>query len=81
MTIPNTSGAKQTKVFGTEEPGNTENTKEEECENAKGKLKLFQIQTKKQNRQTFWRIKNLLKQTENFGDITEEDDVKTQMKN
>ena len=25
--------------------------------------KIFQIQTKKQNRQTFWRIKNLLKQT------------------
>ena len=39
VTIPNTSGAKQTKVFGTEEPGNTENTKEEDSENSKGKLK------------------------------------------
>ena len=39
MFILSTSGAKQTKVFGTEEPGNTENTKEEDSENSKGKLK------------------------------------------
>ena len=39
MFILSTCGAKQTKVFGTEEPGNTENTKEEDSENSKGKLK------------------------------------------
>ena len=39
MFILSTCGAKQTKVFGTEEPDNTENTKEEDSENSKGKLK------------------------------------------
>ena len=37
--ILSTSGAKQTKVFGTEEPGNTENTKEKDGEKSRGKLK------------------------------------------
>ena len=39
MLIRSTSGAKKTKVFGTEEPGHTENTKEKDSENSKGKLK------------------------------------------
>jgi len=48
--------------------GNTENTKEEYSENSKGKLKDIsntdkETQILKQNRQTFWGIKNLLKQT------------------
>ena len=48
--------------------GNTENTKEEYSENSKGKLKDIsntdkETQILKQNRQTFWGIKNLLKQS------------------
>ena len=45
-----------------------DNTKEDDSENSKGKLKDISIKDKetqilKQNRQTFWGIKNPLKQT------------------
>ena len=54
MFVLSTSGAKQTKVFGNEEPpktGNMENTKEEDSENSKGKLKDIQ-NTDKGTKQT-----------------------------
>ena len=46
----------------------SDNTKEDYSENSEGKLKDISIKDKetqilKQNRQTFWGIKNLLKQT------------------
>ena len=49
-----TSGVKQTKVFGNEETpetGNTENAKEEDSENSKGKLKDIS-NTDKERKQT-----------------------------
>ena len=70
MFILSTSGAKQTKVFGTEEPGNTENTKEEDSENSKGKLK-DNSNTDRETKQTnVLENKEPLKtdKTENVGD-------------
>ena len=71
MFILSTSGAKQTKVFGTEEPGNMENTKEEDSENSKGKLKDISNTVKETNRQTFENKEPLTtEKTENVGDNT-----------
>ena len=69
------SEAKQTNVLGSKEPLKTDktknigdNTKEDDSENSKGKLKYIsntdkETQILKQKRQMFWGIKNLLKQT------------------
>ena len=69
------SEAKQTDVLGNKELLKTDktknvgdNTKEDDSENSKEKLKDIsntdkETQILKQNRQTFWGIKNLLKQT------------------
>ena len=69
------SEAKQTNVLGNKKPLKADktkniddNTKEDDNENSKGKLKDIsttdkETQILKQNRQTFWRIKNLLTQT------------------
>ena len=76
VTIPNTSGAKQTKVFGTEEPGNTKNTKEEDNENSKGKLKDISNKDKETKQTNILGKKEPLKtdKTENIGDNTKEDE-------
>merc|ERR1711954_125653 len=70
--ILSTSGAKQTKVFGTEEPGNTENTKEEDSENSKGKLKDISNTDKETKQTNVLGKKEPLKtdNTENFSDKT-----------
>ena len=76
MFILSTSGAKQTKVFGTEEPGNTENTKEEDSENSKGKLKDISNTDKETKQTNVLGKKEPLKtdKTENVGDNTKEDE-------
>ena len=76
MFILSTSGAKQTKVFGTEEPGNTENTKEEDSENSKGKLKDISNTDKETKQTNVLENKEPLKtdKTKNIGDTTKEDD-------
>ena len=75
VTIPNTSGAKQTKVFAPEEPGNTENTKEEDSENSKGKLKDISNTDQETKQTNVLENKEPLKtdKTENVGDNTKED--------
>ena len=75
MFILSTSGAKQTKVFGTEEPGNTENTKEEDSENSKGKLKDISNTDQETKQTNVLENKEPLKtdKTENVGDNTKED--------
>ena len=74
--ILSTSGAKQTKVFGTEEPGNTENTKEEDSENSKGKLKDISNTDKEAKQTNVLGKKEPLKtdKMENFGEHTKEDE-------
>ena len=69
------SGAKQTKVFGTEEPGNTENTKEEDSENSKGKLKDISNTDKETKQTNVLENKEPLKtdKTENVGDNTKKE--------
>ena len=75
MFILSTSGAKQTKVFGTEEPGNTENTKEEDSENSKGKLKDISNTDQETKQTNVLENKEPLKtdKTENVGDNTKKD--------
>ena len=75
MFILSTSGAKQTKVFGTEEPGNTENTKEEDSENSKGKLKDISNTDQETKQTNVLENKKPLKtdKTENFSDKTKVD--------
>ena len=75
MFILSTSGAKKTKVFGTEEPGNTENTKEEDSENSKGKLKDISNTDKETKQTNVLENKEPLKtdKMENVGDNTKED--------
>ena len=75
MFILSTCGAKQTKVFGTEEPGNTENTKEEDSENSKGKLKDISNTVKETKQTNVLDNKEPLKtdKTENFSDKTKVD--------
>ena len=74
--ILSTSGAKQTKVFGTEEPGNTENTKEEDSENSKGKLKDISNTDKETKQTNVLENKEPLKtdKMENVGDNTKVED-------
>ena len=75
MFILSTSGAKKTKVFGTEEPGNTENTKEEDSENSKGKLKDISNTDKETKQTNVLENKEPLKtdKTENVGDNTKKE--------
>ena len=79
--ILSTSGAKQTKVFGTEEPGITDNTKEEDSEISKGKLKDISNTNKETKQTNVLENKEPLKtdKTENVGDNTKEDDSKNSM--
>ena len=75
MFILSTSGAKKTKVFGTEEPGNTENTKEEDSENSKGKLKDISNTDQETKQTNVLENKKPLKtdKTENISDNTKKE--------
>merc|ERR1711954_238136 len=76
--ILSTSGAKQTKVFVNEEPpktGNTENTKEDDSENSKGKLKDISNTDKETKQTNVLENKEPLKtdKTENINDNTKKE--------